>query len=323
MKKVILAVSLFLVYSISTFGQSEVRTGTSVEWEYPKIIQDTIFLGEIEIIEPKPGQVYDSVAVFYWNRNEIVTDYAVTFYDGFGLDSDTIVTYTTKDTFLILPNTLKEGGVYAFSLQGFVYNDNNELISKNLIYNIHAFSIYLDPPELISPSDGAVGVQRDQKLIVNHLFGSGKHFYFMISRDSSFDKSKAPVFSNPIGLSNDGGRIWTGEEGIQENTTYYWKSSILLGNMPPALYSKSSPTWSFTTGIWSSVKNTDFNEIGYTLNNGTIYLENIHPEVSLQLHDLSGRVLLSRTGNTLDVSGVTIGTYFIVIDGKKVVKVQL
>ncbi|GAB5465884.1 MAG: hypothetical protein Kapaf2KO_13200 [Candidatus Kapaibacteriales bacterium] len=109
-------------------------------------------------------------------------------------------------------------------------------------------------------------------------------------------------------------------------TKYYYRVQAIKHFQQPILEKYGSP-WSeicsFTTDDLGSVENIEPSELGYRLSNGTIYLENIHPEATLQLHDLSGRVLMSRTGNQLDVSGITRGVYFIVIDGEKVVKVQL
>ncbi|GAB5466417.1 MAG: hypothetical protein Kapaf2KO_18530 [Candidatus Kapaibacteriales bacterium] len=324
----LLLTGLFLLFFYTfVVGQSGVRSGTSEEWEYPKIDEDTLrILGPPSIISPVCLDPQDSIFRVEWEEYPNATHYTVVITpsdENFrkGRKSDSII---TKDTFVDVEswygNPFSIFTIYVFAIEYhgeehvvFPFSDIFGCIQVNIPGSYRVLESECVKEELTQESilsgRAFVGDPTDDLL----------DYKFQLSIDPSFPDSltyEASSFLFSYVKINDFGI------DLEENTTYYWRASWdYSGDYYP--YSKWSYPCSFTTGSWKSVERKESKELSYHISNGTVYLENINPEATLRLHDISGRVLSSHTGNTLDVSGISRGTYFIVIDGERVVKVQL
>ncbi|GAB5466416.1 MAG: hypothetical protein Kapaf2KO_18520 [Candidatus Kapaibacteriales bacterium] len=336
MKKLVLSISLFLVYSISVVGQSGVRTGTSEEWRYPKEeLEELEELGSITIIDIECEVPIDTLPTIRWNRVDGATHYQYISSKIFG--GEDII---TQDTFIqfngYTDQRYRSGG--QFIVRALLLDNNDEILSEGPFTDTCVVFIQPRPRDVISPECGSINISLKDSLKVDDadLGETSVHGYYIfeLSETSTFEEStteRRAVFKEgeiglvPISFLRASISLNDFQGVLKENTKYYWRAKYEQQDPEWIIYYPVdwSETCSFTTGIFGSVNNTYLTDLGFIISNGTLYLKNIHPEASLQLHDISGRVLSSHTGNTLDVSGMSRGTYFIVIDGKKVVKVQL
>ncbi|RZK05674.1 MAG: T9SS type A sorting domain-containing protein, partial [Flavobacterium sp.] len=175
---------------------------------------------------------------------------------------------------------------------------------------VRSFSTVLHP-NLIEPVNGSLYVGSTVFLKWSNTSGESG-FAYQLDTDANFSSSNlqsgtVAAFENAIG------DVVLGFNNLLPDTTYYWRIAFLA----PTGQSQWSAVWKFATGGNLSVTDLENNQFVKVFPNPAsdrIFISGTAGKATYQLNSTDGKLLQAGTvelGNSIDVSGLPNGVYFL------------